>query len=105
MTSEEGLSAKLSANASEIPPRKPPQVKMVTVFIGLISECLSKEYGTRTEINLEKSTIKIAIIPSVKYPVSNFNRCMAKPIRTNRMPLKTSSSTSHISLISFLVGP
>jgi hypothetical protein len=74
ITSEEGLSARLNAKASEIPPRKPPQVNIVTVFRGLISECLRREYGMSTEINLEKRTIKIAIIPKVKCPVSNFNK-------------------------------
>lgn len=63
-----------SANARDIPPRKPPQVKSVTVFIFVCSLCFNKEKGSITDINLDSKTIKIATKPNTKYLPLNANK-------------------------------
>ena len=54
---------KANANATEIPPRSPPQTKIGKELVSKLTHFFSKKNGTPTEIKRANYTTKIAITP------------------------------------------
>src|SRR5665213_1289336 len=82
------------ANATEMPPRNAPHVRMGIVFFAKEFLYFNNVIGSHTEISRANKTIKIVMQPSDNKVRLKGTRSISNPIRRNKTAFITSSIIS-----------
>src|SRR3954447_9187521 len=80
-----------NANATEMPPRKPPQVNIVMAFLSKLLLCFNTTMGSATDNNRAASTIIMVAPHNQSSLLVKGITSISKPISKNKMAFITSS--------------